>query len=479
MTVTGSATTRTTTLKTGSVGVPSILFFVLSAQAPLTGVVGAAGLAVALGNGAGAPGAYLLVGLVTILFAVGFTAIGRHLDLRGGFFAITRAGLGQAGGGAGAMISLLAYFSIQAAMYGLLGGTLAGSVATWFGVDLPWWLYALATAVLVYLLAVQGIELGARVMAVLVSAEVLILLVAGGIVLVTGGGPAGGSIDVAASFGPAGILAGTPAIAILFAVASMFGFESTAIYAGEAKDPRRTVPRATYLAVVLISLFFAFIMWMLISYYGAQHAQQAALDALAEDPALFVLVPIGELLGGWAVTLTEVLLITSLLAGILAFHNTIARYFHTMGGRGMLPAMLETTNRRQAPGNASLVQTVIAAVVIVLFAAFGLDPVVAMFSWMSGLAVAALVALYVLTSVAIVVWFRRSGVDRNPWRTIIAPGLTALLMLAELWLIVANFTVLTATDTAPAIAWVLLATLPVAAVIGLFLRTRRELAPAE
>jgi len=48
---------HSTALRAGSIGVLGILFFVLSAQAPLTGIVGASPLAAALGNGAGAPGA--------------------------------------------------------------------------------------------------------------------------------------------------------------------------------------------------------------------------------------------------------------------------------------------------------------------------------------------------------------------------------------------------------------------------------------
>ena len=86
--------------------------------------------------------------------------------------------------------------------------------------------------------------------------------------LVTGGGP-DGSIDVAASFSPAAVLAGAPGVALMFAVASMFGFESTAIYSGEAKDPKRTVARATYLSVAVIAIFFSFVSWMFVSYYGA------------------------------------------------------------------------------------------------------------------------------------------------------------------------------------------------------------------
>ena len=68
---------HSTALRAGSIGVMGILFFVLSAQAPLTGIVGASPLAAALGNGAGAPGAYLIVGIVIVIFAVGFVAMSR------------------------------------------------------------------------------------------------------------------------------------------------------------------------------------------------------------------------------------------------------------------------------------------------------------------------------------------------------------------------------------------------------------------
>ena len=48
----------------------------------------------------------------------------------------------------------------------------------------------------------------------------------------------------------------------------MFGFESSAIYGEEAKDPKRTVARATVIVIALITVFFGFTSWMLIVGYG-------------------------------------------------------------------------------------------------------------------------------------------------------------------------------------------------------------------
>ncbi|MFJ7213722.1 APC family permease [Amycolatopsis sp. NPDC098790] len=448
-------------MKRDAFGVPSILFFVLSAQAPLTSIVGAACLAIAMGNGAGAPGAYLAVGLVVILFSVGFTTITRHLDTRGGFFAVIRAGLGLRSGAGGSLLALLSYNAVQFAMYGLFGASMAGLIGRTAGFSSPWWVWSLAAIALVWFLGSRKVELGARVLAVLVAFELLLLIAFGIGVLATRGLS---SLDVAGSFSPTAVLAGAPGVAIMFAIASMFGFESTAIYAGEAKDPKRTIPRATYIAVTLIAVFLALVTWMLVAYYGAAQVQDQATQVLGSDPALFALTPLESVLGGWASTAADVLLCTSLFAGVLAFHNMITRYFHAMAGSCLFPAILERTNRHQAPANASAAQSFAACAAIAPFAILGLDPVAKLFSWFSGLAVATLIVLYTLTSVAVIAYFRRHPVETGRWATLIAPGLSTVLMLGILALVLNNFGVLTGGDATTVV--LLLITIPVSFALG-------------
>ncbi|GAA3367115.1 hypothetical protein GCM10020367_68800 [Streptomyces sannanensis] len=38
---------------------------------------------------------------------------------------------------------------------------------------------------------------------------------------------------------------------------AFIGFEGTAIYSEEAREPKRTIPRATYLAVAFLALFYS------------------------------------------------------------------------------------------------------------------------------------------------------------------------------------------------------------------------------
>ncbi|MCA4131751.1 APC family permease [Arthrobacter sp. M4] len=457
-----------TELKKGSIGVIGILFFVLSAQAPLTGIAGASGLTVLLGNGPGAPGAYLTVGVVIIIFAVGFIAMSRKIRANGAFYAYVTAGLGRYAGAGSAWLALLAYGTVQACMYGLYGASLSALVATYTGLSVPWWLLVLATMAGVQVLGSRNIELGAKFLAMLVGAEVAILLAFGISVLSSGGGHEG--LDLAASFSPAAIAAGAPGVAIMFAVASMFGFESTAIYSDEAKDPRRTVARATYLSVSVIAIFFAFITWMLVSYYGASSVTAAAGAAVESgDATSFFFAAAVDKLGQWAGPVGGIFLITSVLAGIIAFHNAINRYLHSLAQRGSMPSSLARTNSHAAPFAAARVQTVMALIMTMPFAILNLDPVLTLFTWFAGIAVVALLVLYVLASAAVVVFFRRHG-GQGIWQTIIAPALAVVLMAAVLCSVISNFTTLIGGD--PVTANWLLAMVPVAFIAGVVLERR-------
>ena len=71
-----------------------------------------------------------------------------------------------------------------------------------------------------------------------------------------------------------------------------------------------------------------------------------------------------------------------------------------------------------------------------------MDPVLTLFSWFSGLAVAALLVLYMLCSLAVVAYFRRERVTGQLWQTAVAPVLATLLLAWVLYLVVSNFTAL-------------------------------------
>ena len=90
--------TVNTTLRKNALGVGAIVFLVLAAVAPLTGMVVVASLAIALGNGGGSPFAFLAVAVTLLLFAVGYGKMSSELVNAGGFYAFVVKGLGRPAG---------------------------------------------------------------------------------------------------------------------------------------------------------------------------------------------------------------------------------------------------------------------------------------------------------------------------------------------------------------------------------------------
>ncbi|NBR62243.1 MAG: APC family permease, partial [Actinobacteria bacterium] len=90
-----SKETTDNSLRKNRLGVLGIVFFVVAASAPLVGMTGAVPVAMVLGNQAAVPGTYLFVGIVLLLFSVGFATMSSKVTNAGAFFAYIGRGLGK------------------------------------------------------------------------------------------------------------------------------------------------------------------------------------------------------------------------------------------------------------------------------------------------------------------------------------------------------------------------------------------------
>lgn len=442
-------------LRKARLGVFGIVFFVVAAAAPLVGMTGAVPVAIGLGNGAAAPGAYLAVGIVLLLFSVGYAAMSQKVTNAGAFFAYVGRGLGRNAGIASAFISLVAYIAVQLAIFGFFGGVLSGLLPA-----LPWWAWTLLAWALVTGLSVLSVDVGARVLGVMLILELAALLITG-VVILANGGPEGW--DLGASFAPQNILvgglAGSAGIALAFAFASFIGFEATAIYGEESKEPKRIVPKATYTAVLTITILFALVSFAMVTGMGASKVVEETFARSGDlaDPAAVLFSLATEYVGPWMAAVMSVLVVSSLFAGALAFQNAAARYFFALGRGGVLPAALSRTNRRGAPWAASVLVSVISGIVIVVFAIAGLDPILNLFFWFSGLAVIAIVLIEILVSIAIIAYFAKNRGEANVFRAIIAPVLAIIGLGVGEYLLMSRFGLLAGTVEGedPTVAWAL------------------------
>ena len=307
-------------------------------------MTGALPVAMVLGNGAAVPGAYLAVGIVLLLFSVGYAAMSQRVTNTGAFFAYVGRGLGIGPGVGSAYASLVAYLAIQLAIFGFFGAVMHGQMQSELSIDLPWWAWSLLAWAIVLALSAFSVDVGAKVLGVLMLIELASLVLVSVAVFIQGG-PEG--VNCGASFSPSKIfvggLSGASGIALAFAFASFIGFEATAIYGEESKDPKRSVPIATYLAVTIITLLFALTTFAVVTALGASHAvEEAAKRSSVDgvplvDSAQVIFSVAREYVGGWLASLMSWLVLSSLFAGLLAFQNSAARYFFSMGRAGVLP----------------------------------------------------------------------------------------------------------------------------------------------
>jgi amino acid transporter len=454
-------------LKRGVLGTGSLVFTVVAAAAPLTVMAGVAPLAITVG-GIGAPAGYIAAGIVLTIFAVAFTRMTRHVGSAGAFYAYVARGLGRSWGVAAALLALVSYNTLQIGVYGLFAVQAKATLADVFGLDVPWPVIALVAVALVLAVAWLGIDVGAKVLGVLLVLEsgILLLLAIG---VLAHGGAAG--LD-ATSFTPGAVFGPGMGGVLAFSFAAFMGFESTALYRREARDPERTIPRATYIAVGFMAVFYCFITWSVIQAFGSDQA----VDAARGDIAGMFFTAIGTYVGPWAATLMHLLVVSSVYAAQLAFHNAITRYTHALAREGVLPAWLGKVHPRYgSPYRASIVQTGLAIVVIAAFAIGGADPYTGLLLWVNTPGVVGILVLQTLTAIATVVYFLRRNRSVSTPLAVAAGIASSVLLTIATYILVGSVGLLTNAPTTVNVVLVSIvpATLLAGGLLALWLRSRR------
>ena len=416
----------------GHMGVGGVAMSVLAFSSPLTTVAGFLPVLLMFA-GDTAPVLYLLQTAVMLTFAVGLVAMSRTVKNPGGFYAFISAGLGRAAGMGGAALSLLGYLLI-----GFFGAPFFGQTMQLFvrdalgGPDIAWWVYGLGAVAITTILAYNKIDISAKVLVTVMALEIVAVINFN--LFAIGDGVANGQDASVAlpSLGNASI-----GLALLFSASNFLGFEATVIYRDEVKNPDKTIPRATYLAVAGIGLFYAFAAWAFVTFLGAGNAQAAAeanVVTLFNDTATAVV-------GKTFTDIITVLLFTSVLAAILSIQNASARYTFVLARDGALPRFLSRVHPRQkSPYLSALAVGVLWVVLTIIFAIVGLAPEF-IYPQAVGAGTFALILLMTIASIAVMVYFirRRKTHPGSLWKTRIAPAIAAVCLGIITVLAIVNF----------------------------------------
>src|SRR3954453_1778651 len=359
-------------LKGGAIGLAGVLFMAVANAAPITAMTGNVPIAIAYGNGIGAPAGFLVATVVLTLFSVGFVAMARHITTAGAFYGFISHGLGQVWGMASGVLATMAYVVFEGSLVGIFSYFASDALGQWFGWDVNWLVLAAGRIALIAVFGYFDINVAGIVLGVFLVLEVVLLGALAVSVLVKGGGPDGllvQAINPAKAFvslpegGGYGIevagqtlAAGSAAIGLFFAFWSWVGFETTAVYGEESRNPKRIVPRATLIAVVGLGLFYTFVSWMVIAGNGAE---QSVTRAATDSIGMFTDLAAANLGGRWVVDVYLFLIVSGSFACALAFHNAASRYMYAIGRElpGLRLNLGATLPAHGSPHVASLVQT--------------------------------------------------------------------------------------------------------------------------
>ncbi|WP_327184268.1 APC family permease [Streptomyces sp. NBC_01334] len=424
-------------LKPNAIGLLGVVFMAVATAAPITAMTGNVPFMVSSGNGIGAPASYLVAMVVLAIFSVGFTSMAKHITSTGAFYGFISYGLGRSVGLASGLLATFAYVVFEPALIGIFSTFATTTLHDQTGLDIPWWAFA------VLMLAVNatgtwfGVSVAEKLLVVLLATEVTILAAMAISVAFHGGGPDGFSID---PVNPVNAFKGTSAgLGLFFAFWSWVGFESTAMYGEESRNPKKIIPKATMISVLGVGVFYVFVSWMAITGTG----QSSAVKVAGDNPLGLFFGPTERYVGHWAVDVMQWLMITGSLACGMAFHNCAARYMYALGREGVLPSLKNTVGRTHArhgsPHIAGLVQTVVSAVLIGAFWAAGKDPYTGTYVLLAILGTMAILVVQAVCSFAVLVYFRSHHPESRHWfRTFTAPLVGGVAMLAVVTLLVSN-----------------------------------------
>src|SRR6266581_2858348 len=356
---TTSSSPEQTTLRPNAIGLPGVLFQSITTMAPASAVAFTLGPAAIGFTGGALPLAVFIALIICSFIALSIGAFAKYLPSAGGYYTYVSRGLGAQVGWMTGWSFDLAYLLIVPFQLLVLGPVADDFVRRYFhftalGAN-GWVFWALVFAVIVF-----AIKLSADTSVVLGIIEITVFVLLSAWLIVTAGNG-----NTFAAFNPAsslekglggwqGVLQG-----MIFVFLAFAGFESAAPLAEEAQNPRRTVPRAILLAVVLIGLFYVFCSYAGVVGWGFSKIATYLKDS---DP--------------WATMATRVwgpfefivslAILNSALANANAGVNAATRVLYAMGRTRTLPGTLAHTNRFRTPGVAIFITMAIAVVCTLL-----------------------------------------------------------------------------------------------------------------
>jgi amino acid transporter len=387
-----------------------------------------------------APLAYFIGFLLVMMLGVVLAQLARHLPSAGGYYTYVSRGLHPRLGFLTSWMYILYSPVTGGPVAGMFGWVLQNSLKENMGIDIPylWAITILVFCPLTAYLQWEGIKLSATFMLVTGGLEMIIVMA----LAITGFlmPPAGTGITLDV-FNPAKIPTFTGfALAVVFTVQGLTGWEASAPLAEETKDPRKNVPRSILLSIALIGSFLVIVFWGVITGFGND------ADAIVNSTELPALALAHRVWGaGWVIILIAFL--NSALAVNIACANVGTRMWYGMARSGSFPKQLAKVHpKHKTPTNAILLEMVVNAVVA-LYVGFVWGPETGFFLMTGLILVLAVSFAYIFANFAVMRLYWREHRDEFNiiWHVVFPIASTIILLYA----IYASFPLVSPFDIAP------------------------------
>ncbi len=378
--------------------------------------------------GATMPISLLLSVIVCVFIANTVAQFSRYVPSSGGYYTFASRGLGPRFGFMTTWSYLIYDIIGPAAAIGFLGFVMSGFLQSGTGINIPWWILSIITAVIVWFLTYFGIRISTRTTAILGGIEILIMLALGVTFLLNPGPGSSWTAPFQPTIAPTGL--GGVIGGMVFSILALSGFEAPAPLAEETKLPNRLIYRAIFASLLIVGIFYIFMAYA--SAIGWGTGNMAAFATASSNP-YYTLAQKFWGIGWWLVLFA---IINSTLAVGIACTNAATRVMYTMAQAGTLPAALGKIHPvHKTPYIAVHVEQLFQIGSFLLVGIFfGADQI---FGFLGTIATLAVIVLYIMANIALTTFVRREHpADFNILRHVIVPLVGTLLLIPVLYITV-------------------------------------------
>lgn len=411
-------------LERHAIGLPAVTAQSAALIAPAAGSV--AGLAFIVGySGAATPLAFLIGLLVCVCIALVIGEYARRLPSAGSFYTYLARTFGPKTGFVAGLALFGAYLLLFPFQLDFFGNFVSSLLAT-SSVHIAWWVFSAALIILSTTLGVLGVKPSLRTGLIGLGFEMAVLTIFA-LVIIFKGGANGNTIQ---AFNPADSLKGSGGLltAVVYTIFAFVGFESATTLGDEAREPRRTIPRAVMLTTLVVGIFYVVVSYAVTIGYGTSTKDVTAL-ASAGAPFTTLADHFGN---GVLSVFVNLAVVSSFTALNIVTVIAVSRIFWKMGRDGLLPVAFSHVNRRQSPYVACLFSGSLALVASILFGA--IYGALNFASWLSYFATLFFIAAYLLISIGLIRFMWRDYRSEFSWaRHAVLPVISIAAMIWVLW----------------------------------------------